>query len=194
MDLGYNNPKASKFVTNVGIITSNGPNGHNIMAAEWTYYVSYSPALMSVHVGRGVPPLGKATMENIRATREFGVSIAASGQNVFASIAGGSSGRDVDKIALLREMGAEFYPAKNIGVLLLKGAAMHAECRVKDIMEIGDHFMVIGEVLDAESDETKEPLAYNFGRYRSIGPFLEKPQQELRDRIDALKLKYTKKK
>ena len=91
MDLGWGNEKASKFVTNVGLITTDGPNGPNIMAAEWTYYVSWSPALIAVHLGGG--KITKATSENITASREFGVSIAASDQQVFSSIAGGSTGR-----------------------------------------------------------------------------------------------------
>ena len=110
MDLGWGDPKASKWATNVGLITSDGPHGPNIMAAEWTYYVSYTPALISVHIGRGSKDkAGKATLENIRATKEFGVNLASQEQNAVSSIAGKSSGKEVDKISLLKEYGAEFY-------------------------------------------------------------------------------------
>jgi len=192
MDLGWGNEKASKFVTNVGLITTEGPNGANIMAAEWTYYVSWSPALIAVHLGGG--KTAKATSENIMATREFGVSIAASGQNGIASIAGGSSGRDVDKMALLREMGAEFYPSKNIKPLLLRGAAINAACRLVEAKELGDHTMFIGEVVSIETDQSKEPLLYSHGKYHLLGEKLHKPAQSVLDKTEQLKLRFSKKK
>lgn len=192
MDLGYGNAKASKWVTNVGLITSDGPNGQDIMAAEWTYYLSYSPALISVHMGSGNKPNGKATTENIRATGEFGVSIAASDQNIVSSVAGGASGHDVDKIALLKELGTEFFKGKETNVLLVKGAALNAECKLRQAIDMGDHIMLVGEVVEMESHEGKEPLVYNFGKYHHVGANIEKPPQEFRDSIAKLKEKYAK--
>jgi flavin reductase (DIM6/NTAB) family NADH-FMN oxidoreductase RutF len=192
MDLGWGNEKASKFVTNVGLITSDGPNGPNIMAAEWTYYVSWSPAIIAVHLGGG--KTAKATSENITASREFGVSIASSDQNVIASIAGGASGREVDKMSVLKEMGVKFYPSKNIKPPLLSGAAINVECRLLEAKELGDHTMFIGEVLSIETDLAKEPLLYSFGKYYSMGEKANKPEQSVLDNIEKLKAKHAKKK
>jgi flavin reductase (DIM6/NTAB) family NADH-FMN oxidoreductase RutF len=194
MDLGWGNPKASKFVTNVGLITSNGPNGQNIMAAEWTYYVSYSPALISVHIGGGNSPSGKATTENIKASKEFGVNIASQEQNVFSSIAGGSSGREIDKVGMLKEMGAQFYNGKKIKAPMLSGCCTNAECKVIEIKEVGDHIMLIGEVVEIESDLAKLPLVYSGNKYWKLGEHIGKPEQSVLDKIEALKLKYAKKK
>lgn len=188
IDLGYNNPKAGKWVSPVGLITSIGPHGQDIMAAEWTYYVSYSPALISVHIGKG-----KTTLENIKATKEFGVSMAASDQNMISSIAGKGHGDQLDKMAVLRDMGTEFIDSKHIKPQLVKGAAMHFECRLHQIIELGDHTMVVGEVLEASTDETKEPIAYSFGKYRKLGPIIEKPPQEVLDRIEQLRQKHARK-
>jgi len=190
MDLGWGNKLASKFATNVGLITSHGPNGQNIMAAEWTYYVSWSPALMAVHIGGGRE--GKATAENISATKEFGISIAASGQNVVASIAGAASGRDLDKIAVLRDMGFELYNAKHIKALMVKGAATSIECRLVEVKELGDHTMFIGEVLDISTDEGKMPLIYQFGKYHLLGEQIHKPGQDVLDKIEQLRQKHKK--
>ena len=190
MDLGWGNEKASKFVTNVGLITTDGPNGANIMAAEWTYYVSWSPALIAVHLGGG--KTAKATSENIMASREFGVSIAASDQHVISSIAGGSSGRDVDKISVLKEMGAQFYPSKAIKPMLLRGAATNIECKLLEAKELGDHTMFIGEVVSIETDPAKEPLLYSFGKYYGVGEKLHKPEQSVLDKIEQLKAKFVK--
>jgi len=192
MDLGWGNQKASKFVTNVGLITSDGPNGPNIMAAEWTFYLSYSPAIISVHIGGSEN--GKATAENIMKTKEFGVSLAASDQNAISSIAGGSSGREVDKIAILKEMGFELYKGKKTGVLLVKGAATNAECHLLEAKQVGDHVMLIGEVMEIDSDASKEPLIYQFGKYYKLGEQIYKPAPDVLEKIAALKVKYTKKK
>lgn len=192
MDLGWGNEKASKFVTNVGLITSDGPNGPNIMAAEWTFYLSYSPAIISVHTGGGES--GKATAENIMKTKEFGVSLAATDQNVISSIAGGSSGRDVDKIAMLKEMGFELYKGKKIAAPMVKGAATNAECKLLEAKQVGDHLMLIGEVVEIDSDASKQPLAYSGNKYYKLGEQIHKPAQDVLDRIEALKVKHTKKK
>lgn len=195
MDLGWGNQKASKFITNVGLITSTGKNGQDIMGAEWTYYVSWGPALINVHIAdvakmRG--GAGKATLENIRETMEFGVNVAAEDQNAFSSIAGGSSGHDVDKIAVLKEMGAKFFNAKKIKAPMLEGAALHAECKVRQIEDMGDHVMVVGEVLEIESHDAIMPLAYSAGKYYRLGEQLHKPEQAVLDKISALVEKHRK--
>src|SRR3990167_3230647 len=140
MDLPWGNEKTTKFVTNVGLITSNGPYGYNIMAAEWTHQISYSPGLIMVNIG-----FDKATEENIKAGKEFGVSLAAEDQNVVSSVAGGSSGREVDKIAVLKELGVEFYKGKKINALMVKGASLNMECKLVESIKLGDHMAFVGE-------------------------------------------------
>ena len=48
MDLPWGDERTKQFVTNVGLITSNGPYGDNVMAAEWAHHVSYEPGLIAV--------------------------------------------------------------------------------------------------------------------------------------------------
>jgi flavin reductase (DIM6/NTAB) family NADH-FMN oxidoreductase RutF len=115
MDLLWNDKRTRQFVTNIGLITTAGPLGRNIMAAEWTHHISYSPSLIAVNI-RG----HDATAENIRESKEFGVNIAAEDQNLLCSVAGRYTGRYVDKISVLEENGiAEFYNAKHIKVLMV---------------------------------------------------------------------------
>lgn len=71
------------FITNVGLITSHGPHGNNVMACEWTHQLSYDPPLIAVCVRPG-----KTTFENIQSSKEFGVNIAAFDQNVVAGVTG----------------------------------------------------------------------------------------------------------
>ena len=117
MNLLSGDEKTKKFVTNVGLITSSGPHGDNIMSAEWTHQASYSPGIIIISIGNK-----KATLENIKKTKEFGVSLAAVDQIVIASVAGKTSGREFDKIKALKEIGCSFYKANKIKALMVDGA------------------------------------------------------------------------
>jgi hypothetical protein len=50
MELSWNDRRTRQFLTNVGLITTDGPYGPNVMAAEWTHHVSYSPSLIAINV------------------------------------------------------------------------------------------------------------------------------------------------
>ncbi|MDO8624506.1 MAG: flavin reductase family protein, partial [Candidatus Diapherotrites archaeon] len=125
VDLPWGDARTATFATSVGLITSDGPNGPNIMACEWTHQLSYSPGLIAVCIGPD-----KATGQNIEATKEFGVNIAATDQNILSSVAGRNSGKKFDKIAALKELGFQFFKAKKIKAPMVSGAAMNAECRL----------------------------------------------------------------
>lgn len=187
MDMPWGDEKTVQFITNVGLITSNGPNGHNVMSAEWTHHISYSPGLVAVCVGHG-----KATLENIRETKEFGVNICATDQNVMSSIAGGSSGKNVDKVKALKELGFKFYNAKKIKTLMVEGAVLNLECKLFNEVELGDHVMMVGEVVDASLNKNKEPLAYHKVKYWKLGDNIPKPSQAELEKIQGVVEKHRK--
>ena len=66
MKLPWNDPKSDKFATTIGLITSDGPLGPNIMACEWTHHLSYDPGLIAISLG-----FTKATVENIRSLKNL---------------------------------------------------------------------------------------------------------------------------
>ena len=70
MELSWNDRRTRQFLTNVGLITTDGPHGPNVMAAEWTHHVSYSPSLIPINVCGN-----DATAENINQSKEFGVNL-----------------------------------------------------------------------------------------------------------------------
>src|SRR3989344_703809 len=107
MDLPWGSVESKSFVTPVGLITSKGDKGDNIMAAEGTHHISYSPGIISVSIGNG-----KITAKNISATKVFGVSLAAEDQQAIVSFAGGHHGENVDKLAALKELGFRFTRGK----------------------------------------------------------------------------------
>jgi len=148
MSLEWGSDAARKFATNVGLTTSNGPHGYNIMATEWTHHVSYEPSLIAVCLAPD-----HATTANIKKTKVFGVSICAFDQNILSSVSGGSSGKTTDKIKVLEGLGFEFYKAKKIDVMMVKGASMNAECKLVKEIELGDHIMFVGEAVEVSSSD-----------------------------------------
>jgi flavin reductase (DIM6/NTAB) family NADH-FMN oxidoreductase RutF len=169
--LAWNDRRTRQFITNVGLITSNGPAGPDIMAAEWTHHISYSPSLIAI---------------------EFGVNPAAANQNVICSVAGRYSGKETDKISLLKEAALTvFYTAKSINVLMVQGAAMNAECKLMRQEELGDHIMFV-EVVEISADENIESLIYHNGRYRRLGESMSKPSADVLDTIEKLAKKYNR--
>jgi flavin reductase (DIM6/NTAB) family NADH-FMN oxidoreductase RutF len=182
MNLPRNDRRTRQFVTNVGLITSNGPLGINVMAAEWNHHVSYSPSLIAVNVRQD-----DATAENIKESKEFGVNLAAEDQNIICSITGQHTGKRVDKIALLKKMGIVFYESKKIKVPMITGAAMNAECKlIKQEEQLGDHIMFVGEVVEVSTDERIKPLIYQNGKYWKLGDAIAKPAPETLDKINEL--------
>lgn len=178
MDLSWGSGPANQFVTNVGLITSHGPHGHNVMACEWTHQVSYSPGLIAVCINPK-----DATHDNIAATKEFGVSLCADDQNVPSSVAGGSTGRTHDKIAALKELGYEFFPGAKTKVLLVKGAALNVECKLMQAIPLGDHTMFVGEAVAVHPVPGLTPLAYHNQKYWRLGTPIQKPAPPELDRI-----------
>lgn len=187
MDIPWGSIASGKFLTNVGLITSNGPWGPNVMSAEWTHHISYSPGLIMINVHAS-----DATAENILKSKEFGINIAAENQNVIASIAGGSSGKEVDKVDVLKEFGVEFYNGKKIDVPMLKGAVLNIECRVIKQETMGDHIMFIGEAVEVSVNEDVNPIIYHGGKYWKVGERIQKPEQAILEKISKLVEKHRK--
>ncbi len=158
MELPWNDPRSNKFVTTVGLITSEGVDGPNIMAYEWTH-ISYNPRLIAVSLGHT-----KATVENMRNSKEFGINLCAKDQSILSSIAGEYSGSKYNKIEAIKELGFEFIQANKIKTLMVKYAALNAEFKLFQEITFGDHIMFI-EVIDATQNSEKQPLVYHDGKY-----------------------------
>ncbi len=150
-----------QFVTTVGLITTHGSSGPNVMAAEWTYNVSYEPFLIAVHIAPD-----EATHEAIEETGEFGVSLVAADRVVAMGLAGHFSKREVDKLS--SEV-FETYPGRRIRAPMIKGATLNAECRLVQRLTLGDHTAFVGEVLDFQVDASRPPLVLHRGP-RRLGP------------------------
>ncbi len=187
MDLPWNDERSNKFITNVGLITTNGPYGADVMACEWTHHVSYRPGLIAVCIGPN-----KATHENIKQTKEFGVNLCSTDQSIMSSVAGGYTASRYNKINALKELGFEFYEAKKIKATMIKGAAVNIECILSNAIPLGDHTTFVGEVMEASNNPDKVPLAYYGGKYFILNTNVVKPSQEERERMRKVIEKHKK--
>ncbi|MCZ6648917.1 MAG: flavin reductase family protein [Thaumarchaeota archaeon] len=177
MNLSWGDSTTSQFITNVGLITSDGVYGPNIMSAEWTYLLAYKPATLAVSIGKDT-----ATFSNIRESKEFGVSLCSSEQSVMASVSGTYTGKNVDKIAALGEIGFTFYQAKKIRVPMVSFAAANIECELSQQIIFGENTLLIGGIIES-SVSGKDPLAYHRGAYWTMNHRLERSSEEDRKKV-----------
>ncbi|WP_246210066.1 flavin reductase family protein [Nocardioides piscis] len=63
--------------------------------------------------------------------------------------------------------GIEWEPSAGTGSPRLAGTVGHVDCTVFAVHEAGDHYLVIGKVVDLAVDEAEEPLLYYRGAYRT---------------------------
>ncbi|HEY7588153.1 MAG TPA: flavin reductase [Thermoplasmata archaeon] len=145
------------FTTSVALITTNGPRGPNVMAAEWTSHVSYDPFLLSVHIDPA-----NVTHDAILAAGEFGVNLAAEDQIDAMGLAGHYSKAETDKLS--SELFAT-YPGRKVRAPMLHGSLLNAECRLVQSLRLGDHTAFIGEVLDFEVHPEMRPIVLHRGSH-----------------------------
>lgn len=160
------------FMTGISLITSNGPNGQNVMAAEWTMQISYKPMLIAVFIHEG-----SNTLENIKKTKQFGVNVASEKQSTLVSIAGGYSRKEIDKLNIHNSF--QVLESKKTEIPLIADCLINAKCKLFTIRKIGDHAMVVGRIISIRYDETKKPLVYHRNRYFRIGSIIE----PIRDKV-----------
>ncbi len=154
------------FATGVSLITSSGPYGQNVMAAEWTIQISYKPMLMAIFIHENT-----VTFQNIKKTKEFGINVSSEEQTMAVNIAGGYSKKEIDKLKIKNSF--NIIPSRKINSPMICGCIINAECQVITMKKLGDHTMIVGKVTAISYDKSKRPLVYHTGRYFRIGQIIE---------------------
>ena len=65
---------------------------------------------------------------------------------------------------------------------MVEGAAMNAECKLVNEILLGDHFMLVGEVVQASHNSTIRPLVLHAGSYWMLDTPLQRPSQHERSK------------
>jgi len=99
----------------------------------------------------------------IQRSGRFCVNLLAADQ---ADLSNTMASRGTDKFAEVK-----WTPAPQTGSPMLDGAIAHIDCSIHAVHEAGDHFVVIGRVLDLVTDDDGDddiaPLLFYRGKYRT---------------------------
>ena len=121
------------------ILTAEGKDGRVAAAAvNWVTQTSFSPPLIVVGV-----KTDSLAFHLIKETGTFALNMLGKGQQDLAFNFFRSHERDGQTI------GGEPFEAGKTGAPLLKNLPAFVECRLSEMVEIGDHATVIGEVVNA---------------------------------------------
>jgi 3-hydroxy-9,10-secoandrosta-1,3,5(10)-triene-9,17-dione monooxygenase reductase component len=140
------------FPTGVTVITATGEDGPAGLAVGSFFSVSLDPPLVAFCAGKS-----SSSYPRIEAAGHFTVNILADDQEdvcrVFASKA-------PEKFA-----GIGYRPAPATGAPVLNDVVAWIECQIEDVHEAGDHWIVVGRVLDLGIAHEGGPLVFYRGGY-----------------------------
>jgi len=117
----------------------------NVLTVAWSTPLSFDPPLVGVSIGKNRYSHGV-----ISRTKEFAISVPPSSLLEKVKRCGTLSGRKGDKF---REVGLTPFPSRRLRAPVVKEGVAHLECRVVKEVEVGDHTLFVGEVVEAYADE-----------------------------------------
>jgi 3-hydroxy-9,10-secoandrosta-1,3,5(10)-triene-9,17-dione monooxygenase reductase component len=140
--------------TAVTIVTASGAEGPAGATANAVASLSLEPPLMLACLD-----LGSRTLEIVRDTEAFGVSVLGAGDEGFA--------RGFASKAPHTEKFREVDYSERDGVPVLDRAIAWVTCRLRDLHPGGDHEIAVGEITAAGA-AGGDPLVFYRGAYRSF--------------------------
>lgn len=146
----------ARFASGVTVVTTRNSNGAFVgFTASAFCSLSLEPPLLLVCLQKDADCYA-AFMES----EVFAVSILARGQ---AAIARRFATKAIDKLKH-----TPVTPGPLTDLPLVSSAAAHAECRLRDRIDGGDHTILVGEVVGAATSDFEPLLHYNrqFGRFQ----------------------------
>jgi flavin reductase ActVB len=149
----------ARFASGVTVVTArNADDAFVGFTASAFSSLSLDPPLMLVCLQKDAECYA-AFMES----DDFAVSILAHGQ---AHIALRFATKAIDKL-----QDTPVTPGTIAGLPLVSGASAHAECRIRERVDGGDHTILVGEVIRAEISDAEPLLHFNrrFGRFQPDG-------------------------
>ena len=144
----------SAYATGVTVVTAVGSDSPSGATANAVTSLSLEPPMMLACLDRG-----SRTLASVRAQGRFGVNALAAGQEELARRFA-AKGPEPAKWE-----GVEW--SERLGLPRLGGALMWVACELRDLIDGGDHLILTGNVLEAESREG-QPLLFHRGAYRDL--------------------------
>ncbi|MCX8172738.1 MAG: flavin reductase family protein [Archaeoglobaceae archaeon] len=137
----------------------------NVMTADWVIPLSFEPKLLGVSVG-----CKRYTNKLIKDFKEFVVAVPTIELLKDVWTAGTISGAGEDKLSKLK---LTLIKSKKVKVPSIKECQANLECKVVKEVEVGDHTLFVGEIIDATYGDAfrggKANLNYRFIMHASFG-------------------------
>jgi flavin reductase (DIM6/NTAB) family NADH-FMN oxidoreductase RutF len=125
----------------VALIVSVDEKGkENVMTASFLTPVSFEPKYIAIAIAEE-----RLTFENLKKTKEFTLNVCGEEMKEKAIICGSYSGREKDKFELAK---LEKEKSKVVKPSLIKEAPISFECKVEFMKKFGDHWLIIGKILE----------------------------------------------
>ncbi len=148
-----------KLTNPIAVVTCSYKAAASGFIASWITQVSFVPPLVMVAVN----PL-HYTYELIMHSNAFAINILRTDQVELVDWFGKRSGKSTDKLS------ATAYEPGVTGAPLLKDCLASIECTVVWTKEAGDHVMVVGEIINAETKSEGQTLQEARSMYTAPSP------------------------
>jgi 3-hydroxy-9,10-secoandrosta-1,3,5(10)-triene-9,17-dione monooxygenase reductase component len=143
-----------RFASGVTVVTSTSGGEPVGMTCQSFSSVSLDPPLVLF-----IPAKTSRAWPLIQRSGRFCVNFLGADQ---AELSNTMASRGVDKFA-----GVDWTAATETGSPVLPGTLGHVDCTIHAVHEAGDHFVVIGRVLELAASDVDEPLLFFQGKYRT---------------------------
>lgn len=145
----------ARLPTGVVIVTGGDPQRPSGLVCGSFMSVSLEPPLVAV-----APAKSSTSWPAIEAHGTFCANVLAEGQEDLArrfAVSGGNKFQGID-----------WQPAPATGAPLLSGIAAWIDCRIYKQTEAGDHWLVLGEVLELSVQREAGALVFHGGSFRPL--------------------------
>lgn len=146
------------YPTGVALVTAVLPSGEPVGMVVGTFSsVSLDPPLVSF-----LPMKSSGTFTQLRQASSFCINVLASDQTY---ICNQFTRRKTDRFT-----GIDWHPAPS-GAPIIDGAVSWIDCTFHDILEGGDHYIVLGEIKDLDVQRPTLPLLFfqgGYGRFTAV--------------------------
>jgi 3-hydroxy-9,10-secoandrosta-1,3,5(10)-triene-9,17-dione monooxygenase reductase component len=143
-----------RFASGVTVVTAMSGGAPVGLTCQSFSSVSLDPPLVVF-----IPARTSRAWPSIQRSGKFCVNFLAEGQ---ADLSNQMASRSVDKFA-----GLSWVPSQATCSPVLAGTLGYVDCQIHAVHEAGDHYVVLGRVLDLAVQDAEKPLLFFEGKYAS---------------------------
>jgi flavin reductase (DIM6/NTAB) family NADH-FMN oxidoreductase RutF len=150
------------------------PDEYNILTVAWVGTICSNPAMCYISVQKI-----RHSYDIIKRNGEFVINLTNEDLAQATDWCGVKSGKNVDKF---REMHLTPLPAQVVKAPIIAESPLSIECRIKEIVPLGSHDMMIANVVNIQADDKyidpqtgafkmqdAKLIAYSHGHYYKLG-------------------------